>query len=152
VTYTVFAPNADLAILNVGPSKISTGKTITYAIGGTNLGPNLATGVVITNPLPNGTSFVSGSGSNVSCSVVNRKLVCTTTNFTCTATSGVATCNVGSIAPLTWSSLNGTVVNLSLKVTAPVGTTLKDTASISSLNADPKLGNNSSTVTATVTK
>ncbi len=152
VTYTVLAPNADLAILNLGVAKVSTGKNITYAIGGTNLGPNAATGVTISNPLPTGTSFVSGSGSNISCAVVNRKLVCTTTNFTCTASGGVATCNVGSLAPLTWSALNGTVLNLTLKVTAPIGTTLKDTASISSLNADTKTSNNSSTVSTSVTK
>lgn len=152
VTYTVLAPNADLAILNIAPARVSTGKNLTYAIGGTNLGPNLATGVTITNPLPNGTVFVSGSGSNVSCSVVNRKLVCTTSNFACTASGNVATCNVGSIAPLTWSSLNGTVLSITVKVTAPANSTLKDTASISSLNADPKMGNNSSTATTSVTK
>ncbi|HSS98410.1 MAG TPA: hypothetical protein VLK33_15335 [Terriglobales bacterium] len=152
VSYTVVGLNADLAILNLGPAKVGTTKNITYAIGGTNLGPNLATGVVISNPLPANTLFVNGSGSNVSCSVVNRKLVCTTANFTCTASGGVATCNVGSIAPLTWSSLNGTVLSLTLKVNAAANSSLKDTASISSLNVDSKMSNNSSSVTTSVTK
>jgi len=151
VTYTVLAPNADLAILNVGLSKVVTGKKLTYTIGATNFGPNAASGVMITNPLPSGTSFVSGSGSNVSCSVVNRRLVCTTTHFSCSAASNVVTCNVGSVAPLTWSNLNGAALTLTLQVNVPAGSTVKDTASISSLNADPKPSNNSSTVTTSVT-
>ena len=152
VTYTVLGPNADLAILNVGLAKIGTGKKMTYAIVATNLGPNSADGVQITNPLPTGTTFVSGSGTNISCSVVNRRLTCTTTNFTCSVVANVPTCNVGSIAPLTWSALNGVALTLTLQVNATAGSVLKDTATISSQNADSKSNNNSSTVTTSVTK
>jgi hypothetical protein len=67
----------------------------------------------------------------------------------CTGTTAVS-CNVGSLAPLSISSLNGATIAITVKVTAPLGTVLKDTATVTGTNTDPKLGNNSSTASTTV--
>jgi hypothetical protein len=52
---------------------------------------------------------------------------------------------------LSLSSLNGAVIKVVVNVTAPAGTTLKNTATVSAANLDPKPGNNSSTASTTVT-
>jgi uncharacterized repeat protein (TIGR01451 family) len=149
VTYNVVAAT-DLAILNVAATKVATGGKLTYAIGVGDLGPAAAVNVVVNDTLPSGTTFQSASGSVVSCSVVNKKIVCTTTPVSCTGTSAVS-CNVGSLAPLSISSLNGATIQITVKVTAASGTTIKDTATVIGTNIDPKPGNNSSTASTTVT-
>jgi uncharacterized delta-60 repeat protein/uncharacterized repeat protein (TIGR01451 family) len=67
---------ADLA---VGMEGVSTqalvGANIHYTLYATNLGPLTATGVTITNDLPEGISFVSANPSKGSVALVNRQLV-----------------------------------------------------------------------------
>ena len=89
VTYNVVAP-ADLAILKLAPLLVRAGGTITYTIGVGNLGGSNAVDVVVSDTLPADTTLVSASGNNVSCSVVNRRLTCSTTPITCTGTSAVS--------------------------------------------------------------
>jgi uncharacterized repeat protein (TIGR01451 family) len=149
VTYNVVAAT-DLAILNLALPKVATGGKLTYVIGVGDLGPAAAVNVVVNDTLPSGTTFQSASGSVISCSIVNKKLTCPTTPVTCTGTSTVS-CNVGSLAPLSISSLNGATIQITVKVTAAAGTTIKDTATVTGTNTDPKLGNNSSTASTSVT-
>jgi len=102
-------------------------------------------GVMVTDVLPSNTSFVSASGSNVSCSVVSKKLVCTTTPVSCSGGSTVS-CNVGMLAPLSISSLNGAAMKITVKVTSQPATMCKvgsvqkpctiDTATVSATNTD----------------
>lgn len=151
VNYTVVAPT-NLQILNLGPpGPIGTGKYITYAIGTADLGPVNADGVVVTDQLPANTSFVSGSGSNVSCSIVNKRLSCSTTPIQCSASGNTVACNVGTLAPLSISFLNGGAMTIKVQVTAEPATMCGtkpctiNTATVSAINTDTN-ANPSSTV------
>jgi hypothetical protein len=54
-------------------------------------------------------------------------------------------CNAGSLKPLSLFSINGIGVQVVVKVTAPSGTELVNSATVSSSTSDPKPGNNTST-------
>ena len=128
---------ADLSVTNVGtPNPVIAGQNRTYAITVTNGGPDAAASVTMSDTLPTGTTFVSliapggwscstpavGAGGVVSCSI---------------ASSGVG------------SALFTLVVTVSSS--APVGTVVTNTATISSVTSDPDRGNNSATATVTTT-
>jgi len=145
VNYNVVAAT-NLQIVNVGtPGTAATGSLISYNIGVADLGPANAVGVMVIDQLPTNTSFVSASGSNVSCTVVSKKLVCTTTPVSCSGGSTVS-CNVGTLAPLSISSLNGAAMKITVKVTSQPATMCKvgsaqkpctiDTATVSADNTD----------------
>lgn len=154
VNYMVVAPT-NLQILNVGlPGAVATGGTITYNIGVADLGPVNAVEVMVTDSLPSNTTFVSASGINISCPIVNRKLSCTTTPISCSASGNTVSCNVGTLEPLAISSLNGGTMQITVQVTGEPTTTCKvgksqqpctiDTAWVSAINTDTN-GNPSST-------
>ena len=156
VSYTVVAPT-NLQILNLGPpGPVGNGGYITYAIGVADLGPANADGVTVTDPLPSNTTFVSGSGNNTSCGLVNKKLSCLSTAFQCSANGGTVSCNVGTLAPLSLSSLNGGTMTIKVEVTGEPNTTCGkkaqpctiNTATVSAINTDTN-SNPSSTVDTT---
>src|SRR5207302_7394911 len=68
---------ADMAIGKSGPSRVSSGSDLTYAIGVVNLGPNTASGVMVTDLVPAGTSFVSAQFAKGSCTVSGGTVSCT---------------------------------------------------------------------------
>ena len=142
VSYSVVAPT-NLQIANLAPGgPVANGGNITYVIGVADAGPASADGVIVTDPLPTNTKFVSGSGSNVACSIVNRRLSCTTTQIPCSAVGNNVTCSVGMLAPLTISSLNGGLIAIKVQVTAQPTTTCNkkpctiNTATVSAVNTD----------------
>src|SRR5262249_39223511 len=53
------ANSADVAVTVTGPSSVTAGTGATYTVTLTNNGPNPATGVVLTDTLPAGSTFVS---------------------------------------------------------------------------------------------
>jgi uncharacterized repeat protein (TIGR01451 family) len=68
------ANTSDLAVTNSGsPDPVAAGQYVSYGIGVTNNGPDSASGVTVTDPLPPRTQYVPGdsrcslSGSTVSC-------------------------------------------------------------------------------------
>ncbi len=130
VTYTVVGAT-DLAILNLAALRAKVNSTLTYAIGVGDLGGATAVGVTVTDTLPAGLTPLSGSGNNVSCSVVNRRLTCTTTPFSCSVAGQTVSCPLGPITPLSLSSLNGATLKIKATVTATAGTVLKNTATVS---------------------
>ena len=157
-TYTVVAPT-NLQIANVGAGgPVANGGYITYAIVVADLGPANADGVVVTDLLPSNTTFVSGSGSNVTCGIVNKKLSCSTTPIQCSAIGNAVSCNVGMLAPLSLSDLNGGAMTIKVQVTAQPATTCVvkgkvnpctiNTATVSAINSDTN-SNPSSTVDTT---
>jgi uncharacterized repeat protein (TIGR01451 family) len=78
--------NADISVaIGVSPDTISVGSNFTLTISAENKGPADATNAVVTNPLPNKTTFVSA----------------TTTLGTVTFTNGVVTANLGLLASAT---------------------------------------------------
>jgi len=155
VTYNVVGA-ADVAILKLAPPRASTGSKLTYGIGVADFGPSTAVNVNVNDPLPSGTAFVSASGSNLACSIVRGRLSCSVIAVPCLNVSGTVSCAVGTLMPLSISSLNGAIIQIAVQVTAAAGTTknptvLKNTATVSAGNTDPNPNNNSSTATTLVT-
>lgn len=151
VNYTVVGPTslqiANIASIGTAP----TGTKFMYDIGVADFGPANAVGVVVTDPLPSNTKFVSASGVNVSCSVVSGKLICTSTPVVCSLTGNTVSCNVGTLAPLSLSPLNYATMHIKVKVTGQPATLCNDTpctidtATVSEINTNTS-ANSSSTV------
>ncbi|MFN0108247.1 MAG: hypothetical protein ACKVZH_05270 [Blastocatellia bacterium] len=126
-------PNGDVAITKTANvTQIKAGDEVTYTITARNNGPSVATGVVVTDPLPNGVTLVSA----------------TSTQGTCSGTTTV-TCNIGALAAI--APNNSAVVTIKIRVpfTFPVGP-LSNLATVTSSTTDPTGNNNSNTSVVTV--
>jgi uncharacterized repeat protein (TIGR01451 family) len=127
---------ADMAVTATGPSSVTAGTSATYTITITNNGPNPATGVVLTDTLPAGSTFVSqtqASGSDA---------------FTLSQSGGTAT-ETASAAIASGGTDTFTIVVSAPSGLAP-GANFSDSASVSSTTTDPNGANNSATVAGTV--
>ena len=123
------ASGADLSIVHASasPEPVGIGLNLTYAIDALNEGPQDASGVMLSDSLPGGTSFVSATPSQGSCSHANRTV----------------TCNLGSLA----SAFDATV---SLVVTPTATGTITNSVSVSGAQQDLAPANNSNTQNTTV--
>jgi uncharacterized repeat protein (TIGR01451 family) len=158
VKYTVSLGSADLGVGNI-PSPLGTIKNnsnLTYNIFVLNLSSNLATNVVVTNPIPANTTYVSAMSGVVSCTLAGCNNL--TTGSACTPNvngSGVVTsvsCTTPSVKPFL-PGLTGYVVKLVVKVSVPKGvTSVSDTATVSEANPDPVKGDNTFTLTTKVSQ
>jgi len=102
------------------PITPTAGQNFIYTIGGTNFGPSDASGVVLTDVLPPGVSYVSGPGA-------------------CSEASGTVTCTAGSV-------LLGGSVSYDLTVSlAPDAAAVSNTQTIAATSPDPVPSNNSAT-------
>jgi uncharacterized repeat protein (TIGR01451 family) len=64
----VVVPEVDLAVTKVGsPNPVEHGSNITWTMVVTNNGPDTATGVTISDPMPTGNTYVSSSTTQGSC-------------------------------------------------------------------------------------
>ncbi len=129
------AVQADMAVTNSAASTVSSGSSLTYTIVGTNLGPNSASNVQISNLIPAGTTFSSFTVSPLP-------------GTTCAAPAGgsnAVTCQLPTLA--SGASLT---LQLTVQVTAAAGSTISDTATVSSTTFDPNPSNNTATATTTV--
>ncbi|HEX7136737.1 MAG TPA: DUF11 domain-containing protein, partial [Vicinamibacterales bacterium] len=121
---TSLAPQADVSIVKSGPASTSTGQNIVYTTTVTNNGPLAASNVFVTDATPSGLTFVSNSGA-------------------CTSTF-----------PCALGSLNaGQSVTITSTYNVPAsysGTSITNTASVSSSTFDGNTGNNSSTANTSV--
>ena len=118
---------ADLAITKTAPGTVVAGTTLTYTINVNNLGPNNATNVVVTDPLPAGTTFKM---SSISCS------------------GSPVTCNLGTLA-------NGLSMSFTITANVPssfVTPTITNTASVTANETDPNPANNTSSASTLVTQ
>jgi len=125
--------DADLKmqIQGTSPNPVMHGSTLTYTLAVYNNGPDVSDGDTITDVLPAGTTFVSYSTTNGTCT---HPAVGFGGTFKCTR-SGVL--NKGSY----WGP-----VKLTVKVNAAAGTTLKNTASVAAKTQDMVSSDNSATV------
>ncbi|WP_132972004.1 LamG-like jellyroll fold domain-containing protein, partial [Thiogranum longum] len=120
---------ADIAVSkSVDNAMKSEGDTVTFTVTVTNNGPEAATGVVLSDQLPAGTTYVSDDSGGA-------------------YDSGTGLWTVGSL-------LNGNLATLNITATVNTGTdgsTLTSTASVSTLNEpDPIAGNDTASVSVTV--
>jgi len=127
----VVAAVADLVVTKtVDKALPNEGDTVTYTVAVTNDGPDAASGIVVTDLLPSGVSFVAASPSG-----------------TTTYSSGTGLWTVGSLAK---------TAKATLTITATVdsgagGTTITNTASLTASEpTDANTGNNSASAALTV--
>ncbi|MHB8499866.1 MAG: C25 family cysteine peptidase [Candidatus Acidiferrales bacterium] len=120
--------DADLSLsMTASPTPVFISSNLTYTIQVQNLGLANTTTGTLTDTIPTGTTFVSSSSTQGSCS----------------GTSTV-TCALGAIT-------RGTTITVAITVTAPASpTTLTNTSNVSSSTTDPVSANNSSTVLTVV--
>ena len=119
---------ADLAIIKADePGPIYVGQNLTYTITVSNLGPQEATGVILTDALPSAVSLVSVSASQGLCSGPRT-----------------VTCSLGTIN-------NGSSATVQIVVMPNQAGTITNTAAVAGLEYDPLTGNNSSSVQTQVT-
>ena len=132
-------PSADVAVSIVGPASAKKGVQVTYLITVSNAGPNTAHNVVLTNPVPAGSSFVG----------------VTTTKGTCTPPkkNALITCALGDLV-----SGENALSGVSIKITAKAGSTLANVFSAQSTadgagaaTLDPQGSNNSASLVTVVT-
>jgi fimbrial isopeptide formation D2 family protein/uncharacterized repeat protein (TIGR01451 family) len=122
-------PAADLAITKTAPATVEPNGELTYKLQVEDKGPSTAHKVVVTDPLPAGTDFVSASEG-------------------CSAAGTVVTCEVIG-GELTVSQ----VADFQIKVHVPYalgGAPLTNTATVTGEEGDPHPEDNSSSVTTTV--
>ena len=127
---TTVGGSADLSITKVAsPDPVVAGNPLTYTLTVTNAGPSTAFDVKITDTLPAGTTFVSGQDGNGAtvCALVQPNVV---------------VCNLGTMGPGETK-----VVFLTVKVDAalPPGSSLHNTATVSSSTPDPDPSDNTDT-------
>lgn len=122
---------ADLRVTKTAKSKVKTGTKLTYVVTVRNNGPNSAPNVVITDTIPAGTTFVSAYPTRGSCSNAGN----------------LVTCNIGNLA-----NHRSAAIIIVVKVTAPNGTILNNTAQGSSSHPDPNLSNNADSARTKVVK
>jgi uncharacterized repeat protein (TIGR01451 family) len=113
-------PTPDLSITKSAPATAQSGGTLTYTLTVSNGGPSDGHNVTVGDPLPAGETFISAASSQGSC-------------------SGTVTCQLGTVA-------NGGTASISIvvRVTAPCGSTLTNTATVSGDESDRDTGNNTS--------
>ena len=137
VQNVTYAPT-DLDILNLASIKVKPNANLTYVSTAANFGPSGAQGVAISNTIPSGTTYVNSA----LCTLATG---CSTAS--CSFNGTVASCQVGNLDKYGIEFMVTTV-----KVTAPAGTYITDTATVSAFNPDTdKVPDRSSTTKTLVT-
>jgi uncharacterized repeat protein (TIGR01451 family) len=125
---------SDLKIAkSASASSVPVGATLTYTLEVENLGPEAATGVVVTDTLPRGVDYVSATPSAGSCGLQNRKLDCS-----------IGTLEGGPTA-------KAKTATITLDVIPRTAGTIVNTASVKSDQKDPNPADNEASVSTTVT-
>lgn len=129
ITNQAYAALVDIVVnQSDSPDPVPSGGTLTYTINVDNNGPDDATGVILTDTIPAGTTFVSRA----------------TTKGSCSGTTTV-TCNIGALA-------NGERATVTIVVIAPTTAgTINNTVSTTRNEPDTNSANNSDTDATTVT-
>jgi uncharacterized repeat protein (TIGR01451 family) len=122
---------ADLAITITAPSNIALGADLPYVITVTNNGPQDATGVVMTDPVPGNLMPLMVVASETCTRIIQLEGPTT------------LSCAIGALA-------NGASTQISYHVTPTVAGSLTNTATVAGSSTDPNMGNNSASVTTTV--
>jgi uncharacterized repeat protein (TIGR01451 family) len=135
---TSVVTRADLSVTKTGtPDPVNAGENITYTINVANAGPSNAQSVSLSDATPANTTFVSIAQT-------------AGPSFSCTSPApggtGTVTCTIATFAAGASASFS-LVVNVNANT--PNGTTISNTATMSSSTTDKVPGNNSATATTT---
>ncbi len=122
---TTIDATADLSISKIGPATVMAGDQASYVIEVGNAGPSSATNVVVTDPVPSAEYRFNSAASSSGCAVANDTV----------------TCDTSELAPTETASF--TVV-FDVDADAVAGTTVTNTATVSSDADDPSGTNNAS--------
>jgi uncharacterized repeat protein (TIGR01451 family)/CSLREA domain-containing protein len=118
-------PSADLSISKTdSEDPITEGNNLTYTITATNNGPDTASNVVVSDPLPAGVTFVSASAG-------------------CSESAGTVTCNQASLA----NSANAIFTITVTPQHSVAGTTISNTATVTATEDDPTTPNSATETT-----
>jgi uncharacterized repeat protein (TIGR01451 family) len=131
-TVTVSANEADLSVTKRDTSggSVDVGETFDYEIEVTNNGPDEATRVVLTDSVPSGVAVGQ---------------IKSPSNVTCSFGGGTVTCRASTLP-------SGATFAVSFEVTPQeVGPTITNTVQVSANESDPRMSNNTATVTTEVT-
>src|SRR6185503_631641 len=123
---------ADLAVNKAGPAEAGPGDSISYTVVVRNYGPDDGLSVQLVDTIPAGTTFVNAtqdSGLAFNCNTSATETTCT-----------IATLPAGAEAQFT----------ISYTVTAADGSTVINTAAISSSTPDPHQSDNTATTTTNI--
>jgi uncharacterized repeat protein (TIGR01451 family) len=122
------APLADVSVgTSASPTVANLGSNIVITVNVTNLGPDTASDVVVTDTLPNGLNFISASS----------------TFGTPTNNLGVVTCSLGAMT-------NGARATLTIQTTAASVGPKTNLVTVSTATVDSNSGNNSASFTTSV--
>jgi uncharacterized repeat protein (TIGR01451 family) len=128
------AGSADLRITKVdSPDPVSAGSVLTYTMQVENLGPNAATGVVVTDQLPKDVDFASATASSGQCTGKGKKI----------------TCELGEIGVGT-GVVYGSLPTVTVSVIPRKVGTISNTASVKGDQKDPTGSNDKATATTRV--
>lgn len=130
----VAAPgSSDLSITKSdSPDPVNVGSVLTYTIQVQNFGPNVASGVTVTDQLPKDVDFVSATATSGQCMHKGRKV----------------SCDLGGLPAPTIDYGSPPTVTISV-IPRKVGT-IKNTASVKRDQKDPVASNNKATTTTRV--
>jgi uncharacterized repeat protein (TIGR01451 family) len=134
VTTTVTTQN-DVGITKSGPSTILAGSALTYTLNVTNTGPSTATSVSVSDVLPTGVTFVSGT------SLIGSTVAGTVSVNNGTASVTIPTLNPGETA----------VVTLITNVANTATGSLANSATATAANDSNQNNNQSAVITTTIT-
>ena len=126
---TMITTVADLGIEKTGDPGTVAGERLTYTLVVTNHGPSDATMVVVTDTLPEGVSYVDGASSTE-----------------CDGAGGTVTCDLDTLG----AGLD-TELTVVVDVASWVTSTLENEAEVAGWEYDPVTGNDTATLTTTVT-
>src|SRR5205085_8584008 len=115
---------SDLSINKTGPASANTGQNITYTVTVTNAGPSPATSVAVSDTTPTGLAFISNSGA------------CAT----------AYPCNLGTLS----AGQTATITSMYSVPSNFAGTSVTNTAKVSSAVNDPNSANNTSSATTAI--
>jgi uncharacterized repeat protein (TIGR01451 family) len=129
--------SADLKITKTdSPDPVTVGSTLTYTIRVENLGPDVATGVTVTDQLPKEVDFVSATTTSGKCKRKGRKVTCDIGN-------------IGTVAGVNYGA--STSSTMTLAVIPRQAGTITNTASVKGdQKKDPVASNDKATTTTQV--